>query len=286
MIQLAPNGKKSNLTAEQYKLVRTPEFKQWFGDWEKSPKTSSKVIDENGEPMIVYHGSYFNFNVFDRNKLSPIYDELTNEIHNTGGFYFTDDFEISSSYKNRRPNKHNNRWNYVKSYLYSHKVKAYFVKLVNPLVIQGNGKSWHKIKTVGEWIYSTDDVAYETFTEGKHDGVIFYNIYDTADADKYLRTSNSFVAFYSNQIKLADGTNTTFDGKNYDVRFDNGGIINDKGIFYSLGTAKELGITPNIKGHDMVAKCDCGAKFSYQNLKKNALWECPECNGAKRIKTF
>ena len=31
---LAPNGKPSNLTPEQYRLVRTPAFKKWFGDWE------------------------------------------------------------------------------------------------------------------------------------------------------------------------------------------------------------------------------------------------------------
>ena len=32
---LAPNGKPSNLAPEQYRQVRTPEFKRWFGDWEK-----------------------------------------------------------------------------------------------------------------------------------------------------------------------------------------------------------------------------------------------------------
>lgn len=32
---VAPNGKPSNLTPEQYKLVRTPEFKAWFGNFEK-----------------------------------------------------------------------------------------------------------------------------------------------------------------------------------------------------------------------------------------------------------
>lgn len=32
---LAPNGKPSNLTPKQYRQVRTPEFKNWFGDWEK-----------------------------------------------------------------------------------------------------------------------------------------------------------------------------------------------------------------------------------------------------------
>ena len=53
---IAPNGKQSNLTPEQYKLVRTPEFKAWFGDWENDPENASKVLDENGEPLVVYHG--------------------------------------------------------------------------------------------------------------------------------------------------------------------------------------------------------------------------------------
>ena len=32
----APNGKQSNLTDEQWEMVRTPEFKNWFGDWESA----------------------------------------------------------------------------------------------------------------------------------------------------------------------------------------------------------------------------------------------------------
>ena len=31
----APNGKRTNLTEEQWVRVRTPNFKKWFGDWEK-----------------------------------------------------------------------------------------------------------------------------------------------------------------------------------------------------------------------------------------------------------
>ena len=31
----APNGKRTNLTEEQWVRVRTPNFKRWFGDWEK-----------------------------------------------------------------------------------------------------------------------------------------------------------------------------------------------------------------------------------------------------------
>jgi len=65
---LAPNGKVSNLTEEQYNLVRTPEFKAWFGDWQNSPQTASKVVDENGEPLVVYHGTPSNIEDFDLSK--------------------------------------------------------------------------------------------------------------------------------------------------------------------------------------------------------------------------
>ena len=44
--------------------MRTPAFKKWFGDWETDPANASKVVDENGEPMVVYHGSNYNFNEF------------------------------------------------------------------------------------------------------------------------------------------------------------------------------------------------------------------------------
>jgi len=54
---VAPNGKPSNLNEYQYNAVRTPEFKAWFGDWENDPENASKIVDENGEPMVMYHGT-------------------------------------------------------------------------------------------------------------------------------------------------------------------------------------------------------------------------------------
>ena len=64
----APNGESTNLTEEQWANVRTKAFKDWFGDWENDPENASKVVDENGEPMVVYHGTESDFNVFDRTK--------------------------------------------------------------------------------------------------------------------------------------------------------------------------------------------------------------------------
>ena len=48
----APNGKDTNLTEEQWLLVRTPAFKAWFGDWEaeyrkqKNIERGTRAVDE------------------------------------------------------------------------------------------------------------------------------------------------------------------------------------------------------------------------------------------------
>ena len=84
---LAPNGKKSNLTERQYAQVRTKAFKDWFGDWENNPSEASKVVDKNGEPLVVYHGtSSAPFNIFDKNRIG------SRNLFGTHkeGFYFTD----------------------------------------------------------------------------------------------------------------------------------------------------------------------------------------------------
>jgi hypothetical protein len=57
-----PNGEKSKLPLSAYLNVRTPQFKNWFGDWEKAYETGnyvncSKMIDpDTKEPKIYFHG--------------------------------------------------------------------------------------------------------------------------------------------------------------------------------------------------------------------------------------
>ena len=79
----APNGKPSNLNERQWLQVRTEAFKNWFGDWEKDPENASKVIDKNGEPMVVCHCTQYKFNTFDMK-----YFGTTDDGFNGKGFYF------------------------------------------------------------------------------------------------------------------------------------------------------------------------------------------------------
>lgn len=46
-------------------LCYTPSFLEWFGDWVDNPDNASKVVDENGEPLVVYHNTYSQFDTFE-----------------------------------------------------------------------------------------------------------------------------------------------------------------------------------------------------------------------------
>lgn len=93
----APNGADTHLTERQWVQVRTPAFKAWFGDWENDPANASKVVDENGEPRVVWHGSNWD----------PLAEEPGNavfkhgKVHNTSegeGFYFTPDKSLAEGW--------------------------------------------------------------------------------------------------------------------------------------------------------------------------------------------
>ena len=37
--------------------IYSENFKRWFGDWENDPQNASKVVDSNGKPLPVFHGT-------------------------------------------------------------------------------------------------------------------------------------------------------------------------------------------------------------------------------------
>ncbi|WP_336171635.1 PLxRFG domain-containing protein [Acinetobacter ursingii] len=87
----APNGAKTHLSEQQWLQVRTPEFKKWFGDWENDAANASQVLDENGEPKVVYHGTATEFNEFKQGH------GLLGD-----GIYLTDSFDTADIYANIR----------------------------------------------------------------------------------------------------------------------------------------------------------------------------------------
>jgi hypothetical protein len=254
---IAPNGKKSNLTAQQYKLVRTKAFKDWFGDWENDPANASKVVDDNGEPLVVYHGSERDYDIFDKEKTYDSRGYLT-----ITGFYFTTNKEEAKEYG--KPKSYflnlkiiSSTNNGIESDYTLNKTKIKKILKNHILKETTRGETYYQFvdKTLEEkidiisrkkditkqlydiwfeffnYLDEWDDenkkwkksnklsLFYDALTNSKVlDGVKLY-------FDKRKPYLGYYVAFQPNQIKLADGSNTTFDGKNPDIRFDEGGAI-------------------------------------------------------------
>lgn len=254
---LAPNGKPSNLNEKQYKIIRTPAFKKWFGDWEilaeaknlsndikgvyklvalndierflfeisqqannsESEKKGSidavgekivelalklfpnskvedeyipvvsKVVDDNDEPLIVWHGTKKEFTVFGKDKTKGIDIEFEKEyLYRKNTNYF----HIHKKYAKTFGSK------------YGGFEKPYFLNIKKLKLIDNE-----TIEDIGYWKYIYDDYVNLGF-----DGVY-------SEDGQYATLLNP------NQIKLADGSNTTFNANNDDIRFNNGGNVID-----------------------------------------------------------
>jgi hypothetical protein len=93
-VLMAPNGKPSKLTPQQWAEVRTPAFKKGFGDWENDPTNATKALDENGEPRVFYHGTTKSFDTFDPAKSARTDRAASRNL----GFFFTDSLPDATRY--------------------------------------------------------------------------------------------------------------------------------------------------------------------------------------------
>ena len=55
-----------NVNSISENQTETENFKKWFGDWQNDPASASKVVNEDGTPKVMYHGTNAEFTVFDR----------------------------------------------------------------------------------------------------------------------------------------------------------------------------------------------------------------------------
>lgn len=184
---LAPNGKISNLNERQYAQVRTKAFKDWFGDWENNPKNASKVVDENGEPLVVYHRSPNKFNTFDINKIGTTTD--TGQYGK--GFYF--------GVENDRAEGNN--------------VYEVFLNIRNPYNITKESRSSNIAYTYNRPFNEWTDWHKKNISKEEADLV------NSKDGIIDLVEDNEFVVKNSNQIKSATDNIGTFDTNNPDIRY-------------------------------------------------------------------
>lgn len=194
---LAPNKKPSNLTERQYIHVRTKAFKEWFGDWENNPEEASKVVDENGEPLVVYHGTNSQWTTYNPN----LFGSATDEGYYGKGLYLSSVKGKAMQYGN---------------------IMELFVNMRNPFIVgidstldmdestrRGEIVNMFNRENAPDELKQYDGVLYSG-TEGKFEEIVVPTANQVKSATNnvgtYSRTNDN-----TRYRKLPKGTLTTFD---------------------------------------------------------------------------
>ena len=194
---LAPNKKPSNLTERQYIHVRTKAFKEWFGDWENNHEEASKVVDENGEPLVVYHGTNSQWTTYNPN----LFGSATDEGYYGKGLYLSSVKGKAMQYGN---------------------IMELFVNMRNPFIVgidntldmdestrRGEIVNMFNRENAPDELKQYDGVLYSG-TEGKFEEIVVPTANQVKSATNnvgtYSRTNDN-----TRYRKLPKGTLTTFD---------------------------------------------------------------------------
>lgn len=91
-------------------LVTSRRFKDWFGDWQDETGECSRVVDKEGGPRLVYHGTQREFDSFEPGIAKKVSRTKAEGI----GIFFADRQDVAASYgKNLIPAFLNLRKPYV-----------------------------------------------------------------------------------------------------------------------------------------------------------------------------
>ena len=184
----AKENAETELTFHQWKQVRTPEFKAWFGDWENDPKNASKVINpKTGEPLVVYHGTNNKFNEFST--------ELSGGDYGVGS-YFAESIDDAAKFGSD--------------------IKSVYLNIKKPSLWKSKysfDEMLRKAENQGKTLYE--------YLRQNFDGILVTN----PELGYFGNKTNGkhFVAFKSNQIKSATDNTGAFSKENDDIRFSRKG---------------------------------------------------------------
>ncbi len=174
-------------------ITATPEFQAWFGD--------SKVVDTEGRPLVVYHGTNRDFSSFAKSGPFGAARPRTRGGLASGArqlFCFSNDADVASEFAGRKP---------MRRVRAGPNVIPAFVALTNPLIIEAAGRPWS----------ATQKAVLDAFDGGVYDGAI---VRDSADG--VMRegpASDVYIAFRPEQIKSAIGNRGSFDPANPNILF-------------------------------------------------------------------
>lgn len=178
----AAKGGEESLSID-LSVTETPAFKRWFGD--------SKVVDAQGKPLVVYHGTNADVSIFERRSST------------TKAYYFAADPVTASEYTGGGEGGN---------------VMPVHLSIRNPLEVDAKGAAFASIMVDGE---RTNERALVRKAQGAgHDGLILRNVLDGAGPRGETVPTDVFVAFRPEQIKSSIGNRGTFNPRDPNISND------------------------------------------------------------------
>ena len=183
----------------------TPAFKKWFG--------SSKVVDADGKPLVVYHGTNADFSVF----------KTTRSGEFGPAIYLTDNQREAGEYGEAVKG--------ISLAQPSANIMPVYARIENPYT-KGVDEFWREFGGS-----DSDAAGVERAKSAGYDGIIAKRAdryYDNV-AHEFVDRGNTlthYIAFSNTQVKSAIGNNGNFDGTNPDIRYSKAQIIGDSGRPY------------------------------------------------------
>lgn len=249
----APNGEKTKLNAEQWVTVRTTNFKNWFGDWENDPENASKVVDENGEPMVVWHGRSAEFNTFEKKEGVRFIMGLEDKVK-AEGFFFSPNKGLAEEFASNSFRHRGGKANVIPCFLNIRKPMDLTKEDYDRIYEDVTG--WDYIVGMDTqdnlWGIMDEEGMADKIKGKGYDGVIFVEEVD----DSYEPTKISYCALDANQIKSAENNNGDFSADNNDIRFS----------LKSMMEKPEGWKQANKKAIHIAEAIERGPKFSLKNL--------------------
>ena len=204
------------VNSEGKPIANTEEGIRNFWAWFKD----SKVVDKEGRPLVVYHGTDKDFNAFDRRK----HGSKDHGWYGVG-HYFTPHTDTASAYADYG-NEYDPRAKYSSS---APVVMPVYLSIQNPFI-------WDNTMSAAKSLDEAKMIT-KSLTDLGYDGVFASNKYFTGEnSDKY-----EIVVFKGTQAKSSTGNNGNFDPK-------------DDGIDYASTPEKEEPFDPTTDAKNPNAK--------------------------------
>lgn len=213
----APDG---SIAFSRAKQTLTDAFKKWFAD--------SKVVDADGNPLVVYHGTTRDFSEFKKTKsIRTNFNTAQKHL----GHFFTDDAKYADQYTSF--------WSDGESFKDGANTMPIYLSIKNP--------KYEPISKINEiedrWTMQQAAQYKKSLIAQGYDGIVFSG---ETPAQGELR---EFVAFNPTQIKSAIGNNGDYSLENNDIAFSRGPVAMARD---SIESARKLNLIAGYQLGDLL----------------------------------